>query len=424
MKHSGKQSHKMPISKGSKKQSSKTITPKSTSSKLDIKPDIKPEIKPETQIKVEKSLKSLKRRITRKSIRKFTVDRTSKIMNILPEFIKFYNSLDNDYIMALKYYKGPGSFFQSSLLTYKPDRKKTPRKLYFPFWYSQDYHLFNDILGQKTLELLPFSYSIDITQIDAYIKKSYNARITLLNRLDEIYNMKKCPRMTGNEILFRGMHSIPEIHKLKVGDSYLFENFISTTIDRDVAETFSGGRDSCIFVLQNMKDIPFLYMPGNKLRTDDKYTKFIGDVPSRWDLSEYTLPRNLEFVIERIEDNYKSSSSSSFTNRSIESGKYSNLLKVLRKRGLLDSVESDTKDEEKKSEKRNAIEENIYPKVKFIYCTFKTWHPRELIKWENIAKDAEFVLDKEAINSWKQEICTAEPKSADGTPGFIGGFFS
>jgi hypothetical protein len=403
MKHSGKQLHKMPIPKSSKKQT------KSTSSKS------KPDIKPETQIKVVKSLKSLKRRITHKSIRKFTVDRTNKILDILPQFIKFYDSLDNDYIMAVKYYKVSGSFFQSSLLTYKPDRKNTPRKLFFPFSYYEDYWLYNDILGKKTLDLLPFSYSIDITQIDAYIKKSYNARLTLLNRLDEIYNMKKCPRMIGEEILFRGMHSIPEIHKLKVGDSYLFENFISTTVDREVAERFSGGDDSCIFVLQNMKDIPFLYMPGNKLRSDEKYSKFIGNLPSIWDLSEYTLPRKLEFIIERIEYNYKSSS---FTHQSIQSGKYSNLLKVLKKRGLLSSSDTDSKDEDKKS----VVEENIFPKVKFIYCTFKSWHPRELIKWENISKDAEFVLDKDAINSWKEEICTAEPKTADGTPGFIGGF--
>ena len=47
------------------------------------------------------------------------------------------------------------------------------------------------------------------------------------------------------------------------------------------------------------------------------------------------------------------------------------------------------------------IEKNIYPTGKFIYCTFKTWHPRLPIKYEDIVKGAEFVLDNNALSTWQ-----------------------
>ena len=67
-------------------------------------------------IKRGKSFKSLNARITRKSQRKFNVERVGKILDILPQFANFYSKLTTDEIMAVKFYKGPGSFFQSKLL--------------------------------------------------------------------------------------------------------------------------------------------------------------------------------------------------------------------------------------------------------------------------------------------------------------------
>jgi hypothetical protein len=126
--------------------------------------------------------------------------------------------------MAVKYYKGTGSYFQTQILTM--DEKK--KELYFPFSYYDEKSIRNDIFG-KGSELIPFNKSLDIKDIPKYMENSYKTRITLFNRLDKIYDKPTCPRMTGNEVLFRGMISFPAIEKLKVGDKYTFKNFISTT---------------------------------------------------------------------------------------------------------------------------------------------------------------------------------------------------
>lgn len=368
----------------------------------------------------QKSFTSLKKRITRKSYRKYDIERVGLITDIIPKFIKFYNKLDNNHIMAVKYYKGIGSRFQTEILTNYKQKKGEPRKLKFPFNYIYDQMLYNDIIGKKTSNLLPILPSIDIKDIQTYIKNSYSTRIELLNRLDEIYNMKDCPKMSGKEILFRGMSETPELKKLKVGDTYTFKNFISTTVNKNTAENFSTifNDNSYVFILMNMKDIPFLYMPGNKLTSDKKYSKFMIDVNIFGDFSEYTLPRNLEFTIEKIEENYLTHGIYSRKKSS-----YKTLINTMKKLEIISSDENtleqqnveqnqdantqveNTNNTNTKNTKNKIIEKHIFQKAKFIYCTFKTWHPREPIKWENISKDAEYILDKSAANTWKNSIC-------------------
>ena len=85
--------------------------------------------------------------------------------------------------------------------------------------------------------------------------------------------------------------------KIKEGETFTFKNFISTTVDRKVAEQFSGS--DFIFVMTGLKDIPFLYMPNTKISGDD-YVKEALDLDLKSDFSEYTLPRNLEFTINKI----------------------------------------------------------------------------------------------------------------------------
>ena len=77
----------------------------------------------------------------------------------------------------------------------------------------------------------------------------------------------------------------------------MFKNFISTTADRNVSERFSEG--DVLFVLQELTNIPFLYMPNSKINknTGVDYTKTMSKNIPFYDLSEYTLPRNLEFKI-------------------------------------------------------------------------------------------------------------------------------
>lgn len=354
--------------------------------------------------KTQKSFKSLKARITRKEVRKFDIERVGKIVNILPRFVKFYNKLGQDEIIAIKYYKGWGSSFQTELLAEqsrknkkdKTNKKDKQRELRFPFSLRQEARFRHDISPHLN-ELLPFNNTLDIKELNKYIETSYKARITLLNRLDKIYDRADCPRLNGDEILFRGMHMNSDIKKLKTGDTYLFKNFISTTVDRNVAERFSNGE--CLFILMNMKDIPFIYMPNSKEYGKDNFSKFMVNTEPLIDYSEFTLPRNLEFKIERMEK--KSITHDTIGEPLIKT--FAKLLKVLKKQGYLDNkTETETKTDN--TNKQEIIEKNIFPQVTIFYCTLNNWHPREPIIYEEIAKNAKFVLDKNALDSWSKEI--------------------
>lgn len=379
-------------------------------------------------IKRGKSFKSLNARITRKSQRKFNVERVGKILDILPQFAKFYSKLTPDEIMAVKFYKGYGSFFQSKLLAdYKTasDKKakkgkkgeKKQRELSFPFNIFQENSFRQDIF-QYGNDLLPFTKSFDIKELPKYIETSYKARITLLNRLDTIYDKPDCPKMTGEEILFRGMGETPDTKNLKVGDTYMFKNFISTTIDRKIAENFSEGQS--LFVLMNMKDIPFIYMPNNKMYTKN-FTQFMMNQDPLWDFSEYTLPRNLEFKIEKID---KKPVQSEWGGNNIS---FTKLQQILKKQGYFKTATDTTTTTTPTTDsttpilpdtntvinlpvtnpqvnKQTLIEQNIYPMATVYYCTLHNWHPRRPISYEEITKDAKFVLDKNALDSWSKEL--------------------
>lgn len=119
-------------------------------------------------------------------------------------------------------------------------------------------------------------YDIELpaaTNFEKYIEQSYGKRVSILNTLDTVYDHKDCPKLTGNELLFRGMNNIPAIKKLKVGDTYTFKNFISTTLDRQISENFARG--DTVFVLTGLKDISFIYMPDSKAFADREYIEFI-----------------------------------------------------------------------------------------------------------------------------------------------------
>ena len=334
--------------------------------------------------------KHIQKRITHKKYRKFAVKRATTILDILPQFVNFYNKLDSSEIIAIKYYKGPGSYFQSKLLSEHNSsaNSKQQRKIHFPFDYSAERMLLKDIVGQKAMSLITIPSSLDIKDIMKYIKKSYSTRITLLNRLDSIYDKPGCPKLEGREILFRGMKQNPELKKLKAGETFTFKNFISTTVDRLVAERFSGS--DYVFVLTGMKDIPFLYMPNHKIGGDD-YVKGILDLSIEYDLSEYTLPRNLEFTINKIVEQPITDSRITKHNSTMK-----HILKVLKKKGLINGISG----EDVEPQKQEIVENQMFTKAKFVYCTFKTWHPRTPIEVKQVLKNAEFILDNDALQSW------------------------
>lgn len=344
---------------------------------------------------------SLDKRITRKPVRDFEVARVLAILDILPAFTKFYDKLSRDELAAIKYYKGFGSMFQSNLLAVKPAKPDEKKKLYVPFYYGEEVALRRDLFGSLPDTSLYFQPSLDIKEFGKYIDTSYSARIELLNRLDRIYSRPDCPRMIGNEILFRGMQGNNAIKKLKVGDKYCFQNFISTTIDKKIAERFTaawGGGHPCVFVLMDMKDIPFIYMPNSKTGdTSIKYSTFMKARNLYQDLSEYTLPRNLEFTIERIE---KKPISSHPNNKQ---GTFATLEKVLRRKGYFNSSSASNDDSTNvntNADINKEIEKLVFASATHYYCKFNEWKPRTPIDWKVISSNIELILDKDALESW------------------------
>jgi len=338
--------------------------------------------KPKKQNKVISEKAPSRRDITLKEIRAHDVTRASKILRLVPKFIAFYKKLDPMQIAALKYYKGPGSYFQSNLLAdYSNTKKVEKRELPFPFYKNMDTMFYRDILGKEKMNAI---YEVELpaaANFDKYIDQSYGKRVELLNHLDSVYDRPDCPKLTGDEILFRGMSEVSAaITKLKPGDTYLFKNFISTTIDRKVSENFSGG--DCVFVLTGLKDIPFVYMPGRKQHDDEPYTTFLSKISLTWDLSEITLPRNLEFEITSIE--HRNINSGWRMEDNVTIGK---LLKTLKNSGM--------------ANEEDIVESALFPKGLFIFAQFKSWLPHEPLDFAKIKKDAKFVLNKAALASWR-----------------------
>ena len=334
--------------------------------------------------------KSIKRKITRKDIRKYEVDRVSKIVKLIPQFTKFYNKFTNDELSALKYYKGPGSYFQTELLT----NEKKPLEISFPFNIYEEQNFRKDVYGHGA-QIYPMLKSFDIKDIPTYIENNYKGRIQILNNLDTIYNKPECPHLTGDEILFRGMNLPDSFKKYKEGDTFIFKNFISTTADRNIAEHFSD-HDS-LFVLQDLKNIPFLYMPSNKFseNTGIEYTKKMGKLIPYNDISEYTLPRNLEFKIDKIESGFINpvELSWNFYRQNKQISNFYKLDKLLKKKGIVETPEV----------YNDIIEKEIFPKLKIYYCTFTKWHPRDPIVYETIMTDVKYVLDTNALSTWSQK---------------------
>jgi hypothetical protein len=323
-----------------------------------------------------------RRDITLKALRAHDVNRAHRVIKMVPKLIAFYKKLEPMQIAALKYYKGPGSYFQSMLLAnYSNTKKSEKRELPFPFRKFMDTMFYMDILGKEKMEAI---YELELpsaVNFDKYIDQSYGKRVELLNHLDSVYDRPDCPKLTGDEVVFRGMSEVgTAITKLKPGDTYTFKNFISTTLDRKVSENFSEG--DCVFVLSGLKDIPFLYMPGGKHRGDESYTTFLSNISLVWDLSEITLPRNLEFEVTSVERRNINSGW-----RMGETAQIGKLLKTLKNSGI-------------KSEEE-IIESALFPKGLFIFAKLKSWLPREPLSFDKIKKESKFVLDKGALNSWK-----------------------
>ena len=386
-----------------------------------VKANTKPKYKTSTHTHKDESYKLIKKRITRNYVRQYAIDTTQTIINILPKFAKFYNTLTNVQLIALKFYIFYGHVFYTTLFTRIP--KGTQREILFPFSFQDNSNLLMCINGSNIY--VPTYNSFSIQDIPKYIEYNYKLRIDILNNFDTIYDMKTCPKLTGNEILMRGMGTDNEFKNYKDGDIFTFDNFISTSLDRNIAEYFS--KNDSIFVLRGLTNIPFIYMPNTSIYdTNNKdYITHMNSLDIIKCLHEYVLPRNLEFKIDKIDKGFRTDihHSDYYKNNEIKhSRSFKTLIELLQKKNIIDAntkADADAKADAKANTKADAkadakadtnattkiisnsiIEDTLYDTIKIYYCTFIQWKPRQKIIFYDIINNPKYVLDKKSANTW------------------------
>lgn len=285
---------------------------------------------------------------------------------------KFYNTLTEEELGGLIYYKGRGSFQMNGYL-YNNGFKEED----IPF-------IFDETLKIASQEKCPEFKRPSIDRLYDYVKYYLDLRLNYINVLDDIFNKLKCPKLTGKEKLYRGI-SIEKsnpIFKLKKGDKYTFPTFLPTSLNKGIAENFSGAMvikrfkseknkkmGYIIFKISNPKDIPYLYIPVIRLKKNKEF-KELKKISFAYELFEYLLPRNLEFEILNVEDSNVSRMSEKT---------HEELIKIFG----LDKSNGDNGDDFKNKY------DMIFGKVKVIECKIinrKETKPIQKLKEEDILK--------------------------------------
>ena len=355
----------------------------------------------------------IKKRVTRKDIRKFDIESGIDLINVLPKAIKFYKSLTEDQIIAVKYYKGYGSRFQTQIYISNPKKIE----INFPFSWYEELAFRKDILGMQR-DKLPAIPTLDIKSINTYIRNNYIARFNILNTLDNVFTNKNCLKLTGKEILYRGIDAPMDLKKRKVGDTYLFKNNMSTSLNRSIAENYTINNTLLVFV--DLKDIPYIYIPNSK-PYDNKIDKTIESTTLIKDLYEFMLPRNLEFKIIKKETGFlQKNNNDYYYSKNIKTHKQ--LINLLKKKQLLNTqttlpnnakttddqnnnnLEGDenTTENEKIKTKEDIIESVLFTKINIMYCKFVNWLPRIPLNANNYIDNANIIVDSKALGTWNK----------------------
>lgn len=229
-----------------------------------------------------------------------TKHKTYKVIKLLSNIKnanEFYKKLSTDEKNVLSHYKGFGYVNMNSYLYNKNIIKDL---------YISDYVFKTDLqnlYSNNTKNLFNYKNIIlsDIPKfVEFYIN---NVIIKKINILDSIFKKSNIPKLIGSERLFRGSRGHTGTNeKSKIGDEIIFKNFLSTSTEKEVSMNFTqydtkkNKTMCCMYVLTNLKDIPYIYIPWNIKKNLKK--EFINT--SNIDEFEYLLPRNLKFKIINI----------------------------------------------------------------------------------------------------------------------------
>lgn len=214
------------------------------------------------------------------------------------DIIKFYSKCSEQQINALKYYKGMGVTFMTKYLI---EDKIPPQGV--PY-YDFTYNYIHECLGIKT----PKNTDVMLKNVKSYVENFINLQLDQINVIDSIFERSDVTKLTDEVIVYRGMECIGK-ENMKVGDTYTFKNFISTSIDRNVAERYASGplevgNHKCLFVIRNLKDIPYLYLQPRMGVEHVNPDKMLKEISPQSELFEYILPRGIQVKINEVKQEY------------------------------------------------------------------------------------------------------------------------
>ncbi len=248
-------------------------------------------ISKKTKLKL-KSKKIIKNKIIKNLETKKIDDRHQSEIMIFNQKIKYasnsnklFNSLNSEEKKVLNNYKNTSYTYINSFL--------------------RDNYKFTNI-NLNTLKLIadynreiPDFYSITIDNIPKYVEYGINNVIKSIRIMDNIFENKNAPKLSENDILYRGIQSEYDVSKFQIGKELDMESFVSCSFNVNIAEAFAQGYikneiHCCMFVIKGCKDVPFIYLQWNyanlkKISDDDFITIH--------DEQEIVLPRGCKFKI-------------------------------------------------------------------------------------------------------------------------------
>jgi len=286
-------------------------------------------------------LKSIsKRNISRRSISRRSIsdkkEKTKKIISMLSnlkKFTLFYKNLKSDEKEALQNYKYNG-YIKINKYLYDGIKVKDI--------YIDNLDFLSEIKKHFSKNTVNF---IDIKSInpgnikpivELYVNKTI---IEQINTIDKIFNSPNIQKLQGNEILYRGTggHSITTKNS-RVGDEVIFKNYISTSTEQSISESFMFQHNPrekvcCMYIFHNMKDVPFVYLPWEIKNSDKLSKKIISQTFS--DEFEFLLPRGLKFkIIKKELIDFKNNNTRSIF-KSIKKIPFDKFAKLLSNAGIL-----------------------------------------------------------------------------------------
>lgn len=276
--------------------------------------------------KSKKKITSDNYKITKSQIVKIKRDRIrllTKKLNFVKKYHKFFKKLSSKEKKALENYK---MFGYSDINNYLLNDTKI-KKIDIPM---NTYGYDNKIRNCEQIS------EITLNKLDRYIENNINFFINNIRIMDDIFNNKNCPKLTGTELLYRGIQDKYDSEKYKEGNEIIMKNFQSTSLSQNISQKFMklwSNKDKipcCLFEIIKCKDVPFIYLPWDISTKNNKNELLEGSLFEFGDEFEVLLPRNLKFKILKVRKNFIQDT---IMSKDITDIKNKQILKLLKKEG-------------------------------------------------------------------------------------------